>query len=252
MISRLWNGFKIAFSMFSRIPVPKAQWTEENMAFMLCFFPLVGLVTGLLSIAVYRLCVWRGLSDGFTCVLLTAVPVLVTGGIHLDGLMDTVDARRSYKGRQERLAILKDPHTGAFAVIALSLYLLLQAGAFYQICASPDMLKIACHGYVLSRCFSGLGVVLLPKASKEGTVASFSRNSRTTAVICALVLTMILTVSHMILCAPVRGSMVFLVQAAVFVWYRHIALKEFGGTSGDISGYFLCLAELVGILTVAI
>ena len=38
----LWNSFKIAFAMFSKIPMPQAEWTEENMRYMLCFFPFVG------------------------------------------------------------------------------------------------------------------------------------------------------------------------------------------------------------------
>ncbi len=248
---RLWNGCRIAFAMFSRIPVPTAQWTEENMAYMLCFFPLVGLVTGLLSMGVYLLCRRAGIADGFAGVLLTAMPVLVTGGIHLDGFMDTVDARRSYKGRSERLAILKDPHTGAFAVIALGIYLLLQAGAFCQLYTCPEAMRIVCGGYILSRCFSGLGVLRLPKASEEGTVASFSRNSRTGTVTAVLTVVLLLTGAWMIRRDPLQGGLVILAHAAVFVWYRRMALREFGGTTGDLSGYCLCIAELAGLLAAA-
>ena len=43
----LWNSFKIAFSMFSKIPVPQAEWTEENMKYMLCFFPFIGTAIGI-------------------------------------------------------------------------------------------------------------------------------------------------------------------------------------------------------------
>ena len=42
----LWNNFKVAFSMFSKIPMPRADWTEENMKYMICFFPFVGTVIG--------------------------------------------------------------------------------------------------------------------------------------------------------------------------------------------------------------
>ena len=45
----LWNSFKIAFAMFSKIPMPQAEWTEENMRYMLCFFPFVGAAPGLLT-----------------------------------------------------------------------------------------------------------------------------------------------------------------------------------------------------------
>ena len=48
----LWNSFKIAFSMFSKIPMPQAEWTKENMKYMFCFFPFIGLVTGAVFTAV--------------------------------------------------------------------------------------------------------------------------------------------------------------------------------------------------------
>lgn len=38
----LWNNFKVAFAMFSKIPMPRADWTKENMKYMFCFFPFIG------------------------------------------------------------------------------------------------------------------------------------------------------------------------------------------------------------------
>ena len=67
------------------------------------------------------ICFQRRLPDGGA--------LLVTGGIHLDGFMDTTDARSSYGDREKKLAILKDSHVGAFAVIGCSFYLILSAGA---------------------------------------------------------------------------------------------------------------------------
>ena len=52
----LWNSFLIALSMYSRIPVPQAEWTEKNLCWALCFFPLVGAVIGALGYGVYSLC----------------------------------------------------------------------------------------------------------------------------------------------------------------------------------------------------
>ncbi len=45
-LKNLWNSFKIAFAMFSKIPMPQADWSEENMRYMLCFFPFVGAAVG--------------------------------------------------------------------------------------------------------------------------------------------------------------------------------------------------------------
>ena len=48
----LWNNFKVAFAMFSKIPMPRADWTKENMKYMFCFFPFIGTVSGGLTMLV--------------------------------------------------------------------------------------------------------------------------------------------------------------------------------------------------------
>ena len=53
-IKRIWNSFKIAFSMYSRIPMPRSEWTDENKSYAMCFFPWIGAVIGLLSYGVFR------------------------------------------------------------------------------------------------------------------------------------------------------------------------------------------------------
>ena len=50
-IKRIWNSFKIAFSMYSRIPMPRSEWTDENKSYAMCFFPWIGAVIGLLSVS---------------------------------------------------------------------------------------------------------------------------------------------------------------------------------------------------------
>lgn len=116
-MKQLWNSFKIAFSMYSKIPMPKSQWTKENMRYIMCFFPLIGAVIGGLT---WLWGIW-GMelvqSRLLYVILLVLIPVFVTGGIHLDGLLDTADALNSYQPRERKLEILKDSNAGAFAVI---------------------------------------------------------------------------------------------------------------------------------------
>ena len=88
----LWNNFKVAFAMFSKIPMPRADWTKENMKYMFCFFPFIGTVIGGLTMLVAYLGLRFGYQPGFVTAVLVLVPVFVTGGIHVDGLLDTSDA----------------------------------------------------------------------------------------------------------------------------------------------------------------
>ena len=80
--SQLWNSFKIAFSMYSKIPMPQSEWTRENMRYIMCFYPLIGMVIGGL------VWLWGTYGSGlvsshlFYSVVLLLIPVAVTGGIH--------------------------------------------------------------------------------------------------------------------------------------------------------------------------
>lgn len=91
---RIWNSFKIAFAMYSKIPMPRADWEKENMRYMMCFFPFVGIVIGALMVSWSFLSGKLGVGDSLRGVIYVLIPVLVTGGIHLDGLLDTADADR--------------------------------------------------------------------------------------------------------------------------------------------------------------
>ena len=71
----LWNNFKVAFAMFSKIPMPRADWTKENMKYMFCFFPFIGTVIGILTMAVTWLGLRFGYEPGFVTVVLVLIPV---------------------------------------------------------------------------------------------------------------------------------------------------------------------------------
>ena len=91
----LLNNLLVAFAMYSRLPVPKADWEEDNMKYCICFFPLIGLISGLLVNVTWRLLLLAGAGNAVQGSVLAVIPILVTGGIHMDGLMDTADALAS-------------------------------------------------------------------------------------------------------------------------------------------------------------
>lgn len=97
-------------------------------------FPLVGVIEGCLLGLWLFIAAQFNLSVGIRFLWASAIPFLVTGGIHMDGFMDTMDAVHSYGDRTKKLEILKDPHLGAFAVICAVVYLLLYTGSMYEFC----------------------------------------------------------------------------------------------------------------------
>ena len=250
----LWNSFKIAFSMFSKIPVPQAEWTEENMKYMLCFFPFIGTAIGIVFLVAEWICRYLGFGNSFTAMVLVLVPVILTGGIHIDGLLDTSDALSSWRDREKRLEILKDSHAGAFAVITACVYFLVLFGTMRQITEVNNrtaMYLLACS-YMVSRCLSGIGVITFPKARTDGTVAEFSRNASEIAVRNVLITMFVILAALMIWVDPVLGVLAAVSALLVFWWYHYMALKYFGGTTGDLSGFFLCICEVVMALVLAL
>ena len=152
--------------MYSRIPMPQVEWKAENRRYALGWFPLIGAVIGGL------LLIWRMFCTEFACnqLLFAAVavilPVIVTGGIHMDGFCDVTDARASCADKGKRLQIMSDSHIGSFAVIRVCLYLILQTALFTQISDLRSTAVIAC-GYIISRALSGLSAVTF-RCAKSG------------------------------------------------------------------------------------
>lgn len=162
---KILKGFVIAFSIYSKIPVPQFDWKEEDMQYHLCFFPLIGLIIGALEAGWFFLGNAVGISHLCKTLIAVAIPLLVTGGFHMDGFMDTMDAFHSYQDKEKKLAILKDPHIGAFSVLMLVLYYLIYGAAYAELTELSAILVVGI-GFALSRSLSGIGVVSL-KAAKR-------------------------------------------------------------------------------------
>jgi adenosylcobinamide-GDP ribazoletransferase len=248
----------IAFSMYSKIPMPHVKWTEKGMRYSMCFFPFVGAVTGLISVLAYRLCVYLNIGNILAASVLTILPILINGGIHMDGFLDTIDARRSYKSKEERLEILKDPHTGAFAIIYACVYFICIFGLFSELISKIDMetnsqlILFPTVGYFMSRVLSAFSVVTFPKAKKDGSMAAFADASKKQVRI-VLVIEFLLCCVFYISLNPIIGSACIFTALIIFAYYYIMSNKVFGGITGDIAGYFLQLCEF-GILlaTVAV
>ncbi|HAX52450.1 MAG TPA: adenosylcobinamide-GDP ribazoletransferase, partial [Lachnospiraceae bacterium] len=152
----LLKSCAIAISMYSKIPVPRVEWNKKNMKYAMCFFPVVGAVLGILEFMMGKLLLKMGARTMIFAAAMTLIPILVTGGIHMDGFMDTIDALSSYGDREKKLEILKDSHAGAFAILGMCCYLLWNTSLWSQV--TPRMLPVISMGYVLSRSLSGLSV----------------------------------------------------------------------------------------------
>ena len=246
-IKRIWNSFKIAFSMYSRIPMPRSEWTDENKSYAMCFFPWIGAVIGLLSYGVFRFSKWFDGNGGgnyslFFVIFLILIPVFITGGIHLDGFLETQDALSSWQTKERRLEILKDSHIGAFSVIMLAVFGLIYLAAFAQITDSRALVVFCC-GFFLSRCLSGLSVVSFRSAKSDGMLYHFASTAHERRVKAALYVQLLACMGLMLYFSISAAVPVLAAALLVFAYYRWRSYKELGGITGDTAGWFLTVCE---------
>lgn len=248
---RFFESLAIGVSMYSKIPMPWVEWNEKNMKYAMCFFPLVGVVTGILEVILGNaLLVYTSCGTLFFAGVMTLLPVLVNGGIHMDGFLDTMDALNSYGSREKKLEILKDSRTGAFAVIGFGLYLVASLALWSE--AKSEMLPVIGAGYVMSRSLSGLSVMVFPSAKKDGLGRTFQEQAHRKRVAVVMVCWFFAALAVMLMTSVQMGTAVLCTALLVFWYYHHMAMKQFGGMTGDLAGYFLQLAELLILAAVIV
>lgn len=237
------NSLISAFLMYSRVPMPQVEWKEENRRFALGWFPLVGAVIGGLLLLWRMLCTHLRCGQMLFASVAVLLPVLITGGIHLDGFCDVTDARAACAEKEKRLQIMSDPHIGSFAVIRVCLYLILETALFTQI-SDLRSTAVAAGGYVLSRALSGLSAVTFRCARKDGALQDFVRSSHRSVTVGMVSVFAAAAFAGMIFAGYAQGCAALGSAVLCFLYYRYIAYRDFGGTTGDLCGWFLQLCEI--------
>ncbi|MBR3672625.1 MAG: adenosylcobinamide-GDP ribazoletransferase [Spirochaetia bacterium] len=245
------KSIAIAFQMYSHIPIPSFEWDEKSRKYALCFFPLVGAVIGSLEYLWFFLAALLETPVLIGTAVATAIPFLITGGIHMDGFCDTVDALSSQASMERKLEILKDPHAGAFAIIFAALYILLYFAGWSAV-SSMKALEAVCIGFVLSRALSGLAAVKFKGARKEGMLQNLADATAKRTTIILMLLYIALCAAVLVILCGWLGLLILCVNELVFLYYRLTAYKKFGGITGDLAGWFLQLAELATILCIGL
>jgi adenosylcobinamide-GDP ribazoletransferase len=240
--------------MYSKIPMPQVEMDEKDMKYVMAFFPFVGLVISACVYIVYQLSTVFNLNGITTDCIIILIPVLVTGGIHIDGFMDTSDAIHSYGDREKKLAILKDSHIGAFAVIMFCAFGLAYMAALAQLVTdgSDALWKIYALSFYFSRICSALAAVNCKNARKNGMLHMFTGAAQKNRVNTCLIIQLFICGICMLTFSLSAAVAVFVAVLVLFFAYRHMAYKEFGGVTGDLAGYFLCMAELCAVVVLAV
>lgn len=256
-------GFWMSLGMFSSLPVPKQwAWSETARPLIIPNLPVVGLVHGLLS----GLAAWGLIRLHVPPVLSALLTLLIlhglTGLIHDDGLMDTADALFSRAPLEKRLAILKDPHVGSFAVLAILLVMLSQYAALQVSFAvattgrsrfSFMLLLLLIH--VLSRAIVSLAVLSTPGVITNGYAKSFREGTTWRHRLLPL-LALITSLTGAVIWSVAGGawgaSLVLLAEILAGALAYRSVFREFHGISGDLAGFILVISETAALLATAL
>lgn len=252
-INMIIRNIAVAFSIYSKIPMPHFKWEEEDMKYNLVFLPFIGIVIGLLTVIASLLGMRIGINDTAVALILAAIPLIITGGFHVDGFMDVSDALSSYKTKEEKRAILKDPHIGAFAVIRLCCCGLLFVSALIIIQSQHSIKLSVILGIVfyLVRCMTGLTSLYLPLAKEDGML-SWEKKGATKGMRIILTLEALVGVICLAIVNLIVAIIVVIIEVIFTLYYKRLCDNQFGGISGDTAGYYTVTGELLACIGIAV
>lgn len=235
-------SLRSAFAFLTRLPV--GPWRlQDDLHGIAMWLPVIGLVVG----GLVGLALW-GLQQVFTplicAVLGCAVWVLITGGLHLDGVADCGDALPVEVSKERRLEIMKDSRLGTFGGIALFFNLVVKVAALASLLTFfADYFIVACALAALLARVQIFLAMKFPSARPGGMGAAFAEGTRPWHAIVAYVITLAC-------CAYVGilGAFAFLAASLFALVFLSYAKRRLGGVTGDVFGCLIELTENVVLL----
>ncbi|TAM46085.1 MAG: adenosylcobinamide-GDP ribazoletransferase [Gammaproteobacteria bacterium] len=236
----------LAVQFLTRLPTPRVEIDATARGTSVLFYPLVGLLIG----ALLALLHWplATTDAGLEAALLLLVWVLVTGGLHLDGLADSADAwLGSHGDRARALAIMKDPYTGPAGTAAVVLVLLIKFAAL-----SALLWESAWEALVVAPLLGRAALVALlltmPYVRPDGIGAEHAAHLPRISAAGVLVATGVAVVAWL------EWDGLWLLAAAAVAVYglRYLMLRRLGGTTGDTLGASCEIVEATVLVTLAL
>ncbi|MFD2670295.1 adenosylcobinamide-GDP ribazoletransferase [Marinicrinis sediminis] len=242
-----------AIQFLTVLPIPMAiPYTSHVLRRSVVWYPAAGAVIGMVT-AVTAVLLDGLLPSSVGAVLVLIVWVVMTGGLHLDGLMDSADGLLSHRSRERKLTIMKDSRVGAMGVIVCVFYVLLK-GTLMTTLLEGEQGQII-MGLLLipvwSRAFLPVAMSVWPYAGQQGSLgasyASMHIKYAFTAICIALLLTVFVrwgTGAEPSITFAALPLLAFAAGVLLSIWVTY----ELGGLTGDIYGALNELIELILLL----
>lgn len=234
------DGLILAFQFFTRLPFKKnIDFNEKNIRTSIIFYPLVGAVIGLLAALIYY--PLQYLNKNIASLGALFILILVTGGLHLDGLSDTFDGFLSNRDKERVLEIMKDSRIGAFGVISIIMLVLSK----YVIISSFDsgfelavILSLANSRIVVSRIISNKRV-----ARPGGLGSLFHQSNPGKNIIFSMVIYLVI-----LLFINPYFIIPLIINFIVAELFCNWSYKKIDGMTGDTYGAIIEVGDTVSLL----
>lgn len=246
----LYNAFNMAISMFTIIPLPKYEWDEKSARHMMKFYPVIGLVIGLLWYGSFIMLDKLQCSVILSSAILLGVPFILTGFLHLDGFMDVCDALLSRRPKEDKLKILKDSRVGAFSVISLVLLFIVEFSAINTILVEKNNMIFLILIPIISRSLVGYLLITKPMISESYLGKLFKDGTGTFDKVLLVIVYLVVSIIGFALVKGI-GVVIPLVMGLLSMILVRNTQKELGGINGDVAGYILVLSEFIGLIVLS-
>lgn len=238
------KAFFMCLGMFSSIPCPYRPWDEDARSLMTACLPIVGAVIGLIW-ALIAMIAGAILPEALAAAIIAALPFLLTGFMHLDGFMDTSDATLSWRPLEDRLRIIKDSHTGSFAVVNVVLLVM------FMYASAQSALKADLRALILipviSRCCSAFCVITLKPLGHSEYKGLDTHTEQRIAILAIWLIALIIGFAWL-----GTTGWVLLLETLGYAIAMGWAARIMKGVSGDLAGFALSIAEVCGLALLAI
>ncbi|MGL5964804.1 MAG: adenosylcobinamide-GDP ribazoletransferase [Fusobacteriaceae bacterium] len=246
------NGIISLFKFTTRLPLGgKDDIDWDKLGKSMKFFPLVGIVLGMIMYLSAKILMMNIDSSIVISTLVVIMYVVLTGGIHLDGLSDTFDGIFSYRSKQRMLEIMKDSRVGANGVISLVVYFILSVVLLSELeTLGIEMGAVILIYPVLGRMSSALNCAASEYARSSGMAKAFVENTSYKDFIISFTISLAYVfgvIKYFEL--PISLIMTVPVTAILSYYFARVMKRKIGGVTGDTLGAVLELSQIASILS---
>ncbi|NQT06685.1 MAG: adenosylcobinamide-GDP ribazoletransferase [Candidatus Omnitrophica bacterium] len=230
--------FLIALQFLTTLPVKiKGEIKDEYYGRALLYFPLAGLVIGI--VLALTASIFSFLPNLVTGAFILLASILITGGMHLDGLADTCDGFYGSQSKIRILEIMRDSSVGAMGIIGVAAVLIIKFTLFVTI-RHELLWKVLIMSAVFSRWAQALACNMALYPRKEGKAISFIKYAKKKDVVLAGLFTAVI----FFIMAGIKAIPLFIVNTVPVLLMINYSKRKIGGMTGDTIGATSEIAEL--------